>query len=151
MQYIINTVLILQITYLTFNYIPSDKALDSLNSKIRNLWKAKCKLQKMTSSTFIYNKLISNISSIKQKIFQQVLIKLISALNSQGIYHNSMISRCQVLQNKIWSKHAIWHTNFQESISNYHEIYNKFQIVIIINIAYKLNLHVEPAQKMTSQ
>lgn len=114
MQYIINAVLIPQITYLTTDYIPSDKILDSLDSKICNLLKRTCKLQKTIPSTFLYNKNICNILSIKQKVHCQAILELINSLNYQKdrIYTQSTLICCQALQNKMWSPQKIWNISF---------------------------------------
>lgn len=116
-----------------------------MDSKICNLWKQTCKLQKNTPSTFIHNKHICNISSIKQKVYRQAILELVNSLNQDKnrIYNQSTLIHCQVLQNETWTPKKIWNILFSQEFLNYHEIYNKFYIAKIINIAHEINISLE--------
>lgn len=99
----------------------------------------------MIPSAFINTRNICNIPLIKNKVYQQVIIKLIQALNHEGIYQKSTLCRCQTLQDDLWSQQTIWETTFKTSFTNYQHIYNKYYISKIIDIAHEMNVQVELA------
>lgn len=82
-------------------------------------------------------------------IYHQAIIELTNALNSNGIYKKSILCHCQALQNELWLNKKIWNTYFKTAFNNFREIYNKFYITKIIDIAHNLSLNIKPTEDYT--
>lgn len=67
LYYVVNSVLVPQILYLTTNLISSPTIIKKLDAKIKLLFKIKCKFKHSTPSAIIYSKSIYNIPNIQDK------------------------------------------------------------------------------------
>lgn len=85
LQYIINSVLIFQLFYLTIDFFPSYHIISSVNTKIHKLFKSKYNLKQQIPSAFLHDNCWYNIANLELLIKQQSIKQFYNAINDNSI------------------------------------------------------------------
>lgn len=143
LQYIINSVLVPQLLYLTIDFILPSNLISLISTKIHKLFKSKWNLKQQLPSVYLHDYCWYNIIDLDLIIKWQSIKQFYNVINDNSILGLSTLFRMQELQNSIWTDSTIWSVHPSQSLiaSNNSNLKHIRQILIFpMNSIFKFSL-----------